>query len=175
MGRFEVSKKDLTTIEKQLNRKIINEIKVVKRCSYGYPQVIKNYPLKDKKPFPTLQWLTCPFLIEQVSKLEEVHSIRLFEKELMEDKELQEKMIQAHNQEIKERLKILENEILSLPENMQKKLKTVGVGGIQNFKTIKCLHLHLASYLGGIDNPIGKKVWDTLNEKECSNCICGRE
>ncbi|MDY6895845.1 MAG: DUF501 domain-containing protein, partial [Thermotogota bacterium] len=58
MDSFTVSKEDLIIIEKQLGRCVSNVLTIEKRCIYGYPQVIKSFPLKDGKPFPTLYWLT---------------------------------------------------------------------------------------------------------------------
>ncbi|AEX86372.1 hypothetical protein Marpi_1996 [Marinitoga piezophila KA3] len=164
------TEKDLNIIEKQINRKPHKVIDIPKRCSYGYPIVIKSYPVKDNEPFPTLYWLTCPHLIKAVGKLESLGKIKKWEEELKNNEELLNSYLNAHKEEQEERLKILDN---STEEWIKNALKKVGIGGIRNFETIKCLHLHLASYLGGTPNPIGERVWREIEkEAECPNCIC---
>jgi len=172
LDSFAVSKKELTIIEYQLGRPVNNVVEVVKRCSYGYPQVIQSYPLKDNKPFPTLYWLTCPFLVEKVSKLESEQKIREFEKNIQEDNKLKIKLLLVHKQEIEKRLKLLGNKIDELPQSMTFVLKETGIGGTKNFSNLKCLHLHYASFLAGEDNPIGKMVNDDILDYECSDIRC---
>ncbi|MBM7558726.1 DUF501 domain-containing protein [Marinitoga litoralis] len=163
-----ITKEDLEIIEKQLERKPNKIISIPKRCSFGKPVVIKSYPLKDGKPFPTLYWVTCPHLIKEVGKLEALGKIKEWEKDINNNIELKENYINAHLEEKNERNSLLKDE----PEWVKKRLENIGIGGIVNFESIKCLHLQLASFLGGTKNPIGKRVWDNIEKKECENCIC---
>ena len=55
---------------------------------------------------------------------------------------------------------------------MIQKMKNTGIGGIKNFETVKCLHLHLASFLGGTKNPVGRIVWGKISSKECFDKQC---
>jgi hypothetical protein len=159
-------------IESQLNRKIYNVMDISKRCCYGYPQVIKSYPLKAGVPFPTLYWLTCPYLIKVVSDMESEGKISELQNIISKDENLKSEFVEAHKSEIKERFRIAENEILKLPEVMIQKMKNTGIGGIKNFETVKCLHLHLASFLGGTKNPVGRIVWGKISSKECFDKQC---
>jgi hypothetical protein len=163
-----VTKEDLKIIEKQIERKPNKIISIPKRCSFGKPVVIKSYPLKDGKPFPTLYWLTCPHLIKEVGKLESLGKIKEWEEEIKDNEELREKYLKAHVEELKERNSMIKEE----EEWIKKRLEKVGIGGISNFESIKCLHLQLASFLGGTKNPIGERVWNSIEKKECENCIC---
>ncbi len=172
MDSIVVSKEDLKIIEKQLGRGVSNVLNIEKRCIYGYPQVIKSFPLKDGKPFPTLYWLTCPYLVEEVSKLEAQQKITEIEKIIQNNPELKRKMIRVHKEEIEKRMKLLEEKINSLPENMIKKLKETGIGGIEDFSRIKCLHLHYASYLVGENNPVGEIVDRYIAKKCCDDSRC---
>jgi len=168
----DVSKEDLIIIEKQLERSVSNVLNVEKRCFYSYPQVIRSFPLKDGKPFPTLYWLTCPYLVEKVSKLEAEQKINEIEKIIQNDPELNQQMKRVHKEEIEKRMKLLEEKINSLPKNMVKKLKETGIGGIKDFSTIKCLHLHYASFLVGEDNPAGEIVDRYIDNKYCDDKRC---
>ncbi|WGS65629.1 DUF501 domain-containing protein [Marinitoga aeolica] len=163
-----VTKEDLEIIEKQIERKPNKIVSIPKRCSYGIPQVIESYPLKDGKPFPTLYWLTCPHLIKEVGKLESLGKIKEWEEEIKNNEDLRKKYLKAHIQEQKKRNSIIKGEEKWIKERLEK----IGIGGISNFESIKCLHLQLASYLGGTDNPIGERVWNSIEKKECKNCIC---
>jgi hypothetical protein len=49
-----------------------------------------------------------------------------------------------------------------------------GIGGMLNLESIKCLHLQVANYLGGVENPIGKAVLEELKEIHCNNRFCAR-
>lgn len=69
-------------------------------------------------------------------------------------------------------MKLLGEKINSLPENMIKKLKETGVGGIENFSSVKCLHLHYASYLVGENNPVGGIVDRYIAKKCCDDSRC---
>lgn len=162
------TKKDLEIIEKQIERKPNKIISIPRRCKYGIPMVIESYPLKEGKPFPTLYWLTCPHLIKEVGKLEAQGKIKEWEEELKDNTDLRERYLKAHVQEKEKRNKMLNNE----PEWVKERLENIGIGGISNFESIKCLHLQLASYLGGTKNPIGERVWNSIEKKECKNCIC---
>ncbi len=166
-----VSDKDLKVIKKQLGREINNVIGVCKYCSYGFPVVISSYPIRNGKPFPTIHYLTCPHLVKEVSRLEEKGYISKFEIKIKEDSEFSMAYENAHLSVIQKRLNLLRGE----DKKWAKHLESVGTGGIKDFKNVKCLHLHLADYLAGIENPVGKEVYDLIEKKECDTGGCGGE
>lgn len=165
-----ISDKDLKVVIWQLERKIDNALGVEKRCSYGFPVVILSYPIRDGEPFPTIHYLTCPHLRKEVSKLEEKGLIREYEELVEKSSELKVRLSDAHNDVIKKRIGLLRSEDIVWIN----KLSSVGTGGIRDRNTIKCLHLHLADFLAGIDNPVGEMVYNTIKEKECSNALCSK-
>ena len=65
-----ISLSDWDVIAEQIGRRPRGLAGVPVRCSYGFPQVIRVRPLVDGKPFPTLFWLTCPYLVREVDRLE---------------------------------------------------------------------------------------------------------
>ncbi len=148
-------------VERQLNRKVTNLKSVIRYCSFGYPVVVESYPVKDGEPFPTLYWLTCPFLRKEVAKLEEKGWIKRFEKMIEEDPVFKEKLEKAHEVVKKRRDALIKD------ENIRRALEGVGSGGIRDISHVKCLHLHLADYLAGVDNPVGEQVWLLIGVKEC--------
>jgi len=141
---------------------------ISKRCVHGYPQVVSVSPLIDGKPFPTLYWLTCPFLFQAIASLEAGGMIRQLEEKVRRDPNLAERLICAHCSYIEERKHLLSRDDLTyLEENaMLPALMERGIGGIADYSRIKCLHLHTAHALVG-DNPIGKIVLQSLTHREC--------
>ncbi len=152
---------DLEILERQLGRKIENLRRVVRRCSKGFPVVIESRPVRDSKPFPTLFWLTCPHLRREVSRLEEAGWIKRFEEEIEKDGNFRERLFKAHVEVIRRRERLIEDGWI------KEELSKVGSGGIRDFTKVKCLHLHLADYLAGIENPIGERVFQMIENKEC--------
>ena len=103
-------------IRKQIGRAPKGDFKVIRICRYGYPQVIENSPVVDGKPFPTLFWLTCPFLVKSISRLEERGYIDLFEGKLKYDHLFRNRYLKAHQFERHLRK-------VKLPPGLPKKLK----------------------------------------------------
>lgn len=42
-----------------------------------------------------------------------------------------------------------------------------GIGGVSELSHVKCLHMHVANLLCGVDNPVGKTVLEMLRHREC--------
>ncbi|BBJ27181.1 DUF501 domain-containing protein [Athalassotoga saccharophila] len=156
---------DLSVVSIQLNRIPKNVSEVVRRCSFGFPVVIRSFPILDGKPFPTLYWLTCPFMRSEISKIESNGGIKRYEEILSNSKELLDLQIEAH-------LKANEK-IKSFVDENVKDLFKGGMGGIKDFRHVKCLHMHVAYHLGGIKNPVGESVLSEI-KMECEDGICGK-
>lgn len=171
MGSFS-NEKEIITL--QLGREIENEFTLVKKCAWGYPQCIKSSLITNDKPFPTLFWLTCPLLLREVSKLEEKGMVKTMESRLENDKDFMEAYLKAH----KETQTAKEQFLASFQINEWQRNAIIGrgIGGIKDLRRVKCLHLQLANFLGGINNPIGKLVWETIELQEClpNDTICDR-
>jgi len=163
-----VSDKDLNIIAKQLDRNVENVLSVERYCSFGFPVVILSYPVRNGKPFPTIHYLTCPHLVKEVSKLEEQGYVKKYERLIEDNIRFFSRLEQAHKDVIKKRMSLLKPE----DSEWDAVLASSGTGGIRNWKTLKCLHLHLADYLAGIDNPIGELVYNQIEKKECGECYC---
>ncbi len=158
--------KDLKIVSLQLQRTPKNAEKIVLRCSKGYPTVVKSSPVLDGKPFPTLYWLTCPFLRYKISQFESEGYIARYESMLMISSEMRFKENLAH---IRAR-----DEILSEVKEkwIREKMASRGMGGIEDFSHIKCLHLHVAYHLGGIENPVAELILKEIGRLECEENWC---
>jgi hypothetical protein len=101
------------------------------------------------EPFPTLFWLTCPILREQLSRLEERGVIRQLEEEIAHNSELRQRYAEDHRRYAHERLSLLNPQETKLLEDRGwlEVLRDRGIAGITDFRTVKCLHAHYAHHL----------------------------
>ncbi len=163
-----LSLKDEKVIANQLGRVPRGLHGIEQRCPYGYPQVVRVYPLVAGKPFPTLFWLTCPFLAKQIDRLEAEGWIKKMDGQIERDETLATSLREAHRAYITERDRLLSPEDRAMLEEtgMLKDLLEKGIGGTADFEKVKCLHLHVAHALAR-DNPIGHRVLKALSERAC--------
>ena len=160
--------KDKMIIEKQLGRIPRGLLGIECRCRYGYPQVVTVYPLIEGKPFPTIFWLTCPFLANEIDHLEAEGWIKRMEAEVRKDKGLALRLHEAHKAYITERERLLspKDRVFLEETGMSAALLKKGIGGTADFSRVKCLHLHVAHALAR-ENPIGELVLRALPEHAC--------
>ena len=164
-----VSISDVKALARQLGREPRGRIAVARRCGYGYPQLLRVHPVVDGKPFPTLYWLTCPFLREAIDRLEADGWIRRVEDRLAQDRTFAGQLDEARRSYVEERLALLskgESEDLS-SRGMLAALSERGIGGIAEPRGVKCLHLHAAHELASA-NPIGALVVGLVARLECA-------
>ena len=162
------AKVELIIIEKQMGRRPRGTLSVVNRCDKQVSTVIVTHPLLESRPFPTLYYLTCPFLVKEVSKLEESGLILGLQRLLAADEALQRDFFQAQNSYREKRFSLLSpKERSKLDPSGAKVLKKNGIAGVKNLSQIKCLHAHYAHFLASGDNPVGEKVHQGLNKKMC--------
>ena len=122
---------------------------VVVRDRQGAPVVISNPPiLDDSTPMPTMFWLVGKQVSTAVSRLESVGGVKAAEA-AVDAGELQA----AHARYAAERNG-------ALPGGHAGPLPSGGVGGTR--RGVKCLHAHLAWYLAGGEDPVGRWVADEL-------------
>ena len=163
---MESSSPEKKVVSLQLARELKNDFSTVRSCKWGYPQVIRSKLIQGGKPFPTLFWLTCPLLRRLVSTMESNGLIQKFEDRIEKEESYRERYLKAHEETVLVKRESLVG--LELSEWQKEKLFGSGIGGIANPLKVKCLHLQLANYLGGVSNPVGRDVWESLNEKKCS-------
>lgn len=168
---------DLYVLENQMGRFPRGVLGVVKRCKYDYPQVIATHPLLEDEIFPTFLWLTCPALVKELNVLESEGWVRRLEERLRHDTRFQERLREAHKEYARMRRESLSEEVIEkLRQESPGSARVVeesGIGGTMRFAGIKCLHMHIADYLGRGDNAVGealKKAFPSILEPDS---ICG--
>lgn len=135
---------EIDQVARLLGRPPGGRFRIVVRRVDGSPVVIENAPhLEDGTPMPTLFWLVDPSLREQVSRVESHGGVKRLEAAL--DPEL---IAAAHAAYAARRDALVEHPDLPQPSG--------GVGGTRT--GLKCLHAHLAAYLAGLDDAVGRAV-----------------
>ncbi len=166
---------DRRIIAWQLGRTPRGILGIAARCPYGYPQVIVVHPLIAGAPFPTTYWLTCPFLVRAIDRLEAAGTIKELEARIRADHALAARFAHAHRMYIAARLALLTPQERDYLEQtgMLASLTTRGIGGTADFTRIKCLHMHVAHALVA-DNPVGALALDRIPEHTCpsNHVIC---
>ncbi len=164
--------KDFQAVAWQLGRPPTGAFAVACRCPYGYPQVVLTHPLHRHGDgfvvFPTLFWLTCPFLEAEVARLESAGAVKRFEDLLAGDPPLARSYAQAHEAYRAERWALLspEDREFLRKVNALGRLET-GIAGLGNPRRVKCLHAQLAHFLARGQNPIGGAVAAELPRLLC--------
>lgn len=162
-------------IEWQLGREIVNLDYVGKYCPWDYPAVLVVKPFVKNIVSPTIFWLSCPYLVYKVDRLENEGLIEKLTFKLKHNSEFKDKMLSAHRRYAELRKNKLSNNDLKAAEkisgDLKNTLKQSGIGGIKDKSGIKCIHTHLADYLMGYDNPAAELVWKKITwPKNCSIC-----
>jgi uncharacterized protein len=141
------------------------------RCSFGYPQVsaLRRF-VEGETPFPTLHWLTCPWLAEGVSAAESAGGVAQWAGRLAADPALADEMLRADAQYRADRAAASPSGADPCPD--------VGIAGQRDPLATKCLHAHVAAALAGIDDPVGVESWTRsarLPDGRCADLTCLRE
>lgn len=160
-----VSDDDKAIIKRQLGREPMGRYEVAYRCPDGTPGVLRVHPLLNGKPAPTLFWLTCKYLVNQVGALEVdkvTEKIRLL---LYNDLEMEKLYRQNHAEYAAERWSLLSDEevteVATMPTMLMNAIRFSGIGGGRTWDCGKCLHQQVAHHLVYGNNAFGK--WLEVN------------
>ncbi|MDH4139592.1 MAG: DUF501 domain-containing protein [Coriobacteriia bacterium] len=154
---------DSLIVTAQLEREPRVPWRVATRCRFGRPSTIASPPrLADGTPFPTLFWLTCPWLVRRVGEEESRGSAAQWAKRLAEDSVLAQRLEAADSRY---------RELRAAEGGGDDPCADVGIAGQREPIATKCLHAHVAAYLAGTDDPVGEAVV-CETEPECDDDRC---
>jgi exopolyphosphatase/guanosine-5'-triphosphate,3'-diphosphate pyrophosphatase len=154
------SEADLDAVTRLLGRRPMGDFEVVVRDGSGLPVVIRNGPLlADGTPMPTRYWLVGEAEREEVSRLESKGGVAAAEAVVDPDE-----LAAAHGRYAAER-------DAALPAGWSGPRPDGGVGGTR--RGVKCLHAHLAWFLAGGDDPVGRHVAARLAGAPVAAVDCG--
>lgn len=148
---------------------------VARRCAWGFPQVFICRPLSGMKPFPTLFWLSCPFLVQECALRESEGMVPVME-EYLEPLGDDWRMYNVRASLI--RLSYIsewQRKLLYLHyPRIFRVLQKTFIGGISDIKrpTVKCLHLQVASWLSLSGHPGGPWLSEIFENTDCPDPSC---
>jgi hypothetical protein len=117
---------DRELVERQLGRPPRAFRRVAVRCPFGSPAVTEQAPIDaDGRPFPTQFWLTCPYLVAGLARVEAAGGVERWTSAAASDGELRESLARAHAEQ----------------QGLRPELQG-GVGGAGRTGSLKCLHAH---------------------------------
>lgn len=149
---------DARVVAWQLGREPRGSWRPVARCSHGFPACIATAPALDPgEPFPTLYYLTCPHLVELAGTLESSGAAEEWRSLLAADEALASAMLRADEEYRAAR---------AAEGGGEDPVPDVGIAGQRDPLAVKCLHAHVAAYLGGISDPVGVAIVDGA----CAEC-----
>jgi hypothetical protein len=119
--------------------------------------------LDSGEPFPTVLWLTCPWLVERVGGLESDGGVELWAARLAQEPQLRASLEAAERDY---------RALRTREGGGDDPCSSTGIAGQRDPAAVKCLHAHVAAALGGIDDPIGAGVLEHTGHA-CLDDRCG--
>lgn len=158
-SKLVISDNDYQHVAKLLGREPRGLRDIAVRTRDGDPAVIRVASLVDNKPFPTLFWLIDKKLNYAIDQLEAGGLIAQLQSEIDASDALQQALTIDHEAHIALRSALMldadRDAIAAL--GFTDVLSRRGIGGIENFTRIRCLHTYYASHLVS-PNTVGKLV-----------------
>ncbi len=146
---------DRSVVERQLGRPPRAFSRVVVRCPFGRPAVTEQRSHDDGgEPFPTTYWLTCPYLVAAVSRVEAAGGVERWSRAAASDPDLGASVAEAHRRQ----------------RDLRPELD-LGVGGARpGAGGLKCLHAHVAFALAQPGYELGDRVVAELGALWPASC-----
>jgi hypothetical protein len=145
---------DEEIVERQLGRTPRAFRRVAVRCPFGKPAVTEQAPFDDAgRPFPTQYYVTCPFLVAAISRLEAAGGVERWTMAARDDGELAASLASA--------------------QALQRELRPeidAGIGGSTREGSLKCLHAHAAFALAHPGYELGERVLAELPSRWPTSC-----
>jgi hypothetical protein len=133
---------DKEVVSRQIGRAPRAFRAVAVRCPFGRPAVVEQAPFDENgDPFPTQFWLTCPFLVAAVSRLEAAGGVERWTRAAIDDPDLRRSLDDAQAEQRRLRPE--------LPG---------GIGGSTRTGSLKCLHAHVAFALARPGYDLGDRI-----------------
>ncbi|HEY7004202.1 MAG TPA: DUF501 domain-containing protein [Gaiellaceae bacterium] len=149
---------DARVVSWQLGRPARPFRQVAARCPYGFPAVTEQTPYDaNGEPFPTTFYLTCPWLVAGISRVEAGGGVERYSQAVREDRNLGRSLARADAEQ----------------RSLRPELP-VGIAGTRERENLKCLHAHAAFALARPGYELGERVLDEAGERWCPDRRCER-
>jgi hypothetical protein len=149
---------DEAVVSWQLGRPARAFRRVVARCAYGFPAVTEQAPFGDDgTPFPTTYYLTCPWLVAEIARVEAGGGVERFSQAAARDPGLRRSLEDADAEQRRIRPEL-----------------AVGIAGSRTPGKLKCLHAHAAFALARPGYELGERILGEVDELWCPDARCER-
>ncbi len=147
---------DEAVVSWQLGRPVRSFRRVAVRCVHAFPAVTEQGPLgADGKPFPTTYYLTCPWLVAGVARIEAAGGVERWSRAAAAEPELAESLARADAEQRRLRPEL-----------------DVGIAGTRDRTKLKCLHAHAAFALARPGYELGDRILGEAGELWCPDARC---
>jgi hypothetical protein len=147
---------DEAVVSWQLGRPARAFRRVACRCVHGFPAATEQAShADDGTPFPTTYWLTCPWLVAAVSRLEAAGGVARWSEAAAREPALAASLARADEEQ-----RLLRPEL------------DAGIGGSRNPAQLKCLHAHVAFALARPGYDLGERILAEAGERWCPDARC---
>jgi uncharacterized protein len=147
---------DRRVVSWQLGRTANPFRRVAVRCAHGFPAVTEQEPYTPEgRPFPTTYYLTCPWLVAAISRIEAAGGVARWRAAAAADAGLAASLERADAEQRRIRPEL-----------------DVGIGGTRDADAVKCLHAHAAFALARPGYELGERVLDEAGERWCPDGRC---
>ena len=144
-----ITSRDIEDVTRLLGRSPRGLRAISVRTARGEPVVLQVASLVDDKPFPTLFWLVNPQLNLAIDRLEATGFIARLQQKLDAEPMYQHQLADAHRAYIQLRLRLMTDDERHRIQQLgfESVFEQRGIGGIENFNRIRCLHTYYAAHL----------------------------
>jgi hypothetical protein len=147
---------DESVVSWQLGRPARAFRRVAARCTHGFPAVTEQAPFGDDgTPFPTTYYLTCPWLVAEIARVEAAGGVERYSRAAVEDPALAGSLAAADAEQRRLRPEL-----------------PVGIAGTRTPENLKCLHAHAAFALARPGYRLGEEILREVEELWCPDARC---
>jgi uncharacterized protein len=133
---------DVEVVARQIGRTPRAFKRVAVRCPFGKPAVTEQAPFDASgRPFPTQFYVTCPFLVAAISRLEAGGGVERWTRAAEGDAVLAQSLDDANAEQRRIRPEL-----------------DAGIGGSTRTGSLKCLHAHAAFALARPGYQLGDRI-----------------
>ena len=158
---------DRAVVERQLGRPPRAFHRVVVRCPFGLPAVTEQTPYDDAdEPFPTTYYVTCPWLVAAISRLEAAGGVERWSERVATDPVLAESLHRATREQREVRRELAG----SKTGRDDGSSLDLGIGGARRPERLKCLHAHAAFALARPGYELGESVLEEIGSLWPGTC-----
>jgi hypothetical protein len=151
---------DRAVVERQLGRPPRAFHRVVVRCPFGLPAITEQAPYDASgEPFPTTYYVTCPWLVAQISRLEAAGGVERWSERAAADPSLAMSLERATETQRLVRRRLAAGRT-GRDDGASLEL---GIGGARTPERLKCLHAHAAFALAHPGYELGEQIVEEID------------